>query len=232
MSTGVSVNIDILFADNHCLVVNKPARLLTLSDESGDETLLARARAYHFARQAPGKKGYLVPLHSLDRPVSGAVMFALSSKAASRLSEQMRGRDIGKTYLAVVEGRAPAKQGVLKGALLKDRERNVTTVVDASTQGAKSCELAYRVLGQKAGLTLVAVEPRTGRSHQIRVQLADAGMPIYGDVKYGASVAWNGQIALHARALAFTHPVSKAPVDIVAPVPAVWRDIWSGEFNV
>ena len=146
MNLGIEDNI--LWHDNHCLVVNKPARLLTVGDDSGDDTLLARVRAFNASRQAPGKKGYLVPLHSLDRPVSGAVMFALSSKAASRLSAQMRDRDIGKAYLAVVEGRPPAPRGVLKGALLKDRERNVTTVVKASTPGAKACELAYRVLGQ------------------------------------------------------------------------------------
>jgi 23S rRNA pseudouridine1911/1915/1917 synthase len=220
------ISSNVIWQDNHCLVVNKPARLLTLGDDSGDDTLLKLVREYHASRQAPGKKGYVAPLHSLDRPVSGAVMFALSSKAATRLAAQMRGRDIGKTYLALVEGRPPRESGVLTGALLKDRDRNVTTMVKAGTAGSKSCELAFRVVARREDVTLVAVAPKTGRSHQIRVQLADAGMPIYGDVKYGASVPWDGQIALHARALAFHHPVSKELVEVVAPLPAVWQSVW------
>ncbi|MBM4253021.1 MAG: RluA family pseudouridine synthase [Deltaproteobacteria bacterium] len=220
------ISSQVLWQDSHCLVVNKPARLLTLGDDSGDDTLLALVREFHASRQAPGKKGYVAPLHSLDRPVSGAVMFALSSKAASRLSAQMRGRDIGKTYLAIVEGTPPGPSGVLTGALLKDRDRNVTTMVQAGTAGSKSCELAFRVIARHGGLTLVAVAPKTGRSHQIRVQLADAGMPIYGDVKYGASVPWEGQIALHARALAFHHPITKELIEVVAALPPVWQSIW------
>jgi len=220
------ISSQVIWQDNHCLVVNKQARLLTLGDDSGDDTLLALVKEYNASKQAPGKKGYVAPLHSLDRPVSGAVMFALSSKAASRLSAQMRGRDIGKIYLAVVEGTPPGESGVLKGALLKDRDRNVTTMVHAGTTGSKSCELAFRVIARRGGLTLVAIAPKTGRSHQIRVQLADAGMPIYGDVKYGASVPWDGQIALHARALAFHHPISKELIEVVASLPPVWQSIW------
>ena len=224
--------LDILYLDNHCLVVNKPARVLTLGDESGDITLLQMVRSYHSAKQAPGKKGYLVPLHSLDRPVSGAVMFALSSKAASRLSEQMRGREIGKRYLAIVEGEVAVNSGILKGSLLKDRSRNLTTSVAPDVPGSKACELSYRVLGRDRGLTLLEVEPRTGRSHQIRVQLSAAGMPIYGDIKYGATQAWDGQIALHSRSLIFTHPVTKTEVRAVAPAPKNWQEIWSGELDV
>ena len=228
----MSTQLQVLFADNHCLVANKPARLLTLGDDSGDLTLLGLVRDYHSARQAPGKKGYVAPLHSLDRPVSGVVMFALSSKAAARLSEQMRSRRIAKTYLAIVEGEPPAASGVLTDTLLKDRERNLTAVVEDDTPGAKHCELAYRVVERRGRLSLLVVEPRTGRSHQIRVQLSQAGMPIYGDVKYGASQGWDGQIALHARAVTFTHPVNKTPVHVAAPVPEVWREIWAGGFHV
>jgi 23S rRNA pseudouridine1911/1915/1917 synthase len=158
-------------------------------------------------------------------------MFALSSKAAARLSEQMRSRRIEKVYLAVVEGR-PEPRAVLQAHLLKDKEANLTTVVSAGTGGAKACELSYRCLAVLGGRALLEVRPKTGRSHQIRVQLADAGLPIYGDVKYGASQAWDGQIALHALSVEFSHPVAKTPVSVKAPVPAVWSQIWAGDLDV
>ena len=221
--------LDILYEDGHCLVVVKPPRVLTASDRTGDETLLARARAFHAARQAPGKKGYVAPVHMLDRPVSGVVLFALSSKAAARLSDQFRSRRTGKVYRAVVEGDPPAAAGVLEDWLLKDRDANVVTVVPPGTAGAKPCRLAFRRLARAGALTLLEIRPETGRSHQIRVQLASRGLPIYGDVKYGASRGWDGVIALHALSLTFDHPVRKTPVTVTAPLPESWRAIWPGE---
>jgi 23S rRNA pseudouridine1911/1915/1917 synthase len=217
--------LTILYEDKHCLVAAKPARLLTASDETGDETLLAQARAYHFARQAPGKKGYLVPVHFLDRPVSGAVIFALSSKAAARLGAQLKGRAMEKVYCALVEGKAPAPSGELSDWLLKDHDANLVTVVPPGTADAKACKLAYRVLAEHGGLTLLEVRPATGRSHQIRVQLSSRGMPIFGDVKYGASAPWDGRIALHAWSVTFAHPVGQAPVTVTAPVPPYWAEL-------
>jgi 23S rRNA pseudouridine1911/1915/1917 synthase len=229
---AADLSLTVLFEDNHCLVVSKPPRLLTASDKTGDETLIERARAYNAAQQADGRKGYLAPLHMLDRPVSGAVMFAKSSKAASRLAEQFRAGRISKVYNALVEGRAPAPEGVLEDWLVKDRRTNVVTPARRETPGAKACRLDYRVLGAAGGLTWVEVRPRTGRSHQIRVQLAARGMPIYGDTKYGASCGWDGVIALHAVAVTFEHPVSKAPVTVRAPLPPAWRELWPGELDV
>lgn len=233
MRPDLAPTLRILYEDHHCLVVDKPARLITASDKTGDDTLLELARAYHFARQAPGKKGYLVPLHFLDRPVSGVVMFALSSKAAARISEQFRKGLVHKVYRAIVEGAAiSAAVHSVDSYLLKDRDRNVTTVVPAKTPGAKASLLTYQSLGQRGPLSLLEVRPKTGRSHQIRVQLAQSGLPIYGDVKYGASSLWEHQIALHALAVTFTHPVAKTAVTVSTPPPAIWQTIWPGVLDV
>lgn len=226
MTSASPAKYHVLFEDNHCIVVVKPARMLTASDKTGDETLLELVRQHNSARQAPGKKGYLVPIHFLDRPVSGVVMFACSSKGAERLNEQFRSRKIQKTYLAVVEGTPAPAAGELVDFLHKDHDSNITTRVRAGTPGAKESRLFYKTLGHKNGLSLLQINPITGRSHQIRVQLSGQGWPIYGDVKYGASRTWDGMIALHAHAVTFTHPTQKTPVTLQTPVPAEWEDIW------
>lgn len=216
----------VLFEDRHVIIASKPARLLTASDKTGDETLLEQVRAHNAARQADGKKGYLVPIHFLDRPVSGVVVFAASSKAASRLNEQFRAHRVEKIYRAVVEGEPAAPAGVLDDWLLKDRDDNVVTVVPPHTPGAKASQLAYKRLRTHAGRVLLELRPKTGRSHQIRVQLASRGMPIYGDRKYGASVAFDGMIALHAYQVLFDHPVTKERLTVTAPLPEAWGDLW------
>lgn len=221
-----SGDLVILFEDRHVIVAAKPARMLTASDKTGDETLLERVRAHNAERQAEGKKGYLVPLHFLDRPVSGIVMFAASSKAASRMNEQFRSHRIEKIYRAVVEGEPAAAAGILDDWLLKDRDDNVVTAVAPGTPGAKASQLAYKRLGHHAGRVLLELRPRTGRSHQIRVQLASRGMPIYGDRKYGASVGFDGMIALHAYQVRFEHPVTKEQMTLTAPLPAAWSALW------
>lgn len=224
--------LEILYADRHVLAVAKPPRLLTASDHSGDETLLERARAYHFARQAEGKKGYLVPVHFLDRPVSGVVLFALSSKAAARLSQAFREGRIQKTYRAVIEGSPGNSTAELEDVLLKDEATNITRSVAKGTPGGKLSRLSLRPLVSINRLTLLDIRPKTGRSHQIRVQLASRGWPIYGDVKYGASQSFHGQIALHARAMEFEHPVSKELMTIEAQIPSNWREFWPGDLDV
>lgn len=231
LATG---SLDVLYFDQHCLVVAKPARLLTASDKTGDETLISRAREWNAAQQAEGKKGYLAPLHMLDRPVSGVVMFARSSKAAARLSEQFRNGVIRKTYLAVVEGMpdqaliaAAAKPDgtVLEDWLLKDKDANTVAVARPHEPGAKACRLGFKLLKSANGLSLVELSPLTGRSHQIRVQLASRGLSIVGDVKYGARRSFDHAIALHALRVTFTHPVSKEPVTVTTPVPATWETL-------
>ena len=229
-------SFDILHFDRHLLVVAKPARLLTAGDATGDDTLLARVREWHQRELAGTKKGFLAPVHFLDRPVSGAVMFALSSKAAARLAAAFKASQIHKTYHALVECRAKhaalSSEPVLaEDWLLKDTDRNLVTVVPKGTPAAKACALTYRLLTTPSvhggGRAPLEVRPRTGRSHQIRVQLSSRGLSIYGDVKYGASVPWQGgAIALHARRLELAHPVGGAPLSITCPYPSGWSDIW------
>lgn len=228
-----TLKFDVLYEDRHCLVVCKPPRLLTVSDESGDETLLSLVREYNASRQAPGKKGYVAPIHMLDRPVSGVIMFALSSKAAARLSDVFRKRELEKIYLAVVETVPAVSQAVLIDYLLKDRDSNTSRVVHAGTADAKRCELSYKVLATGHGRALLEVKPVTGRSHQIRVQLSNAGFPIYGDMRYGSKVEFSGAIALHACRLEFQHPVTKEKLKISVPPPESWRSLMDyGAFDV
>jgi len=206
--------------------------MLTVSDDSGDETLLTLVREYNSRRQSPGKKGYVAPVHMLDRPVSGLVIFAVSSKAAARLSELFRSRHIEKVYLAIVEGVPRFLEEELVDYVIKDRESNTTKVVTPSTVGSKKCVLTYQLIRSFNGLSLLAVKPLTGRSHQIRVQLANAGTVIYGDRRYGSKEELDGAIALHALRLKFSHPVSSEEMSLYCEPPTRWQKLMPGEFNV
>jgi 23S rRNA pseudouridine1911/1915/1917 synthase len=217
----------ILLDDNHCLALNKPAGLLTQGDITGESNLFDQAKGYlrvHYSK--PGNV-YLGLLHRLDRPVSGAVLFAKTSKAAARLSEQFRTGAVEKVYMAVVAGTIHDSAGEWVDWLRKDETRNVVKVVGAGAAGAKEARLAFRVLEQHARTTLMELHPHTGRSHQLRVQLAARGLPILGDRKYGSHAivrALDGglRIALHAQRLTFTHPTRPEAISVVAPVPADW----------
>ncbi|MFY7930958.1 MAG: RluA family pseudouridine synthase [Oligoflexus sp.] len=222
----MSSDLSILFADRHLIAVNKPARTPVASDASGDDTLLEQVRLWNEARQVDGRKGYCVPIHFLDRPVSGLVLFGLSSKGAARLNEQFRSRSLQKTYLAVVCGRPSRAEGRLEHDLAKDKHQNLTRISHAKDPEAKRSILTYRVLGYHDELTLLEVRPETGRSHQIRVQLASLGTPIWGDVKYGAPETWNACIALHAWRLELSHPVGKETLCLEAPLPEYWASLW------
>ncbi len=219
--------LDILFEDNHCLAVNKPAGLLTQGDATGERTLIDEARAYLKMRyQKPGNV-FVGLVHRLDRPTSGVVLLARTSKGAERLSAQFRSGNIEKTYWAVVEGNIPDETGEWHDTLLKDEVRNVVSVVSAETPKAKPASLAFRVLGRSPGRTWVEVKPITGRSHQIRVQLAARGFSVVGDRKYGAASTLNAsdggwRVALHSRSLTFTHPTRQESISVVAPAPADW----------
>jgi len=150
------------------------------------------------------------------------VLFARTSKAASRLSEQFRVRSVEKTYVALVEGAVSPVEGTLRDRLVKDRARNVVAVVDDEDDDGQDCVLGYRRVRKLGRLTLVEIHPETGRSHQIRVQLAAQGWPIAGDRKYGSNVSVDGFIGLHASSLTFQHPVSRQPVTVAAEVPGAW----------
>ena len=218
--------LKILFQDQHLIIVAKPARLLVASDLSGDQTLLQQVRLWNAERQAPGKKGYCVPIHFLDRPVSGIVVFALSSKAAPRLNELFKQRRLQKIYVAIVEGRPPVDQGRLEHFLVKDKSNNLVRTASAKDPAGKHSILDYQVLAAQNSRTWIKVQPETGRSHQIRVQLASMGTPIVGDGKYGAKSSWEGRIALHAFRVRLRHPVGGQPLTIEADLPDYWNQIW------
>lgn len=210
-------DIPVLYEDNHLLIVCKPPNLPTQADRSGDPDLLTLLKADVKRRYAKPGEVYLGLVHRLDRPVGGLVVFARTSKAAGRLSAQLRGHALGRTYLAVVRG-APPDRARLEDFLLKDEASNTVRVADADTPQAKRAILNHRCLARAEGLALLEVTLETGRSHQIRVQLTHAGHPLWGDARYG-----NGrpgeQIALWGAALRLTHPTRGQPLCLTAPPP-------------
>lgn len=221
------MSLTIIQEDNHLLFVEKPVNMPVQEDQSHDEDLLAYLKDFIKIRdQKPGNV-YLSLVHRLDRPVGGTMVFAKTSKAASRLSDMLRRRAIDRTYLAVVRGQVSDNSGVLKGYMVKDRETNTSYLVDKSHKQGKSARLSYKRLAVSGNLSLLEVKLDTGRSHQIRVQLAGMGHPIYGDQKYGQAVNQPGQqIALWATSLELIHPVKKTPVKAIS-LPDLKAEPWS-----
>lgn len=216
-------SMDILFEDNHCLAIAKPAGSLSTHFQGKEETLDRAVKAY--LKKKYQKKGnvFLGVVHRLDRPVSGVLLFARTSKAAARLSKQFREGTIEKTYWAMVEGDWPKIAGSLEDWLLKDRDAGRVHVVEPRTQGSKLALLHYQRRGGLDDITWLEIRPQTGRGHQLRVQLAHAGHPIYGDAKYGSVHTFGKAIALHARSLTFFHPVRHEPITLTAELPKSWR---------
>ncbi|MBU0743500.1 MAG: RluA family pseudouridine synthase [Actinobacteria bacterium] len=211
----------ILFEDNHLLAVVKPAGLLVQGDSTGDPTLLTACKAYLKEKYRKPGNVYLGLVHRLDRPVSGVVLLARTSKAASRLSAQFRGLEVRKTYLAMIEGGPRAPRDTLTHHLAGRADaQGCTRCEDSPFADSREARLSYRTLAGDARRSLVLVEPATGRRHQIRAQFAAIGSPIAGDVKYGAAVRLpDHSIALHAWQLECAHPVGGAPLVLSAPPP-------------
>jgi 23S rRNA pseudouridine1911/1915/1917 synthase len=244
------IDLEILYEDNHLLGVNKPAGLLSQGDRTADPSLVDAVT--HDLKTRYDKPGnvYVGLLHRLDRPASGVMLLAKTGKAARRLSEQFRAGTIGKTYWAIVEGNPKDEAGKWSDVLTKDSRTyrsqvqplpvgesanpiaRVTDEIDvdlAGIAGGKAASVEYRVLEQWRRSSKLELRPLSGRSHQLRVQLASRGLPIVGDVKYGAKQrlkALDGgmRIALHARQITFSHPIRREAITIVAPVHEDWPE--------
>ena len=202
-------DLTILHEDNHIIVVLKPQNVPSCEDESKDKDMLTMIKEY--IKQTYNKQGnvYLGLVHRLDRPTGGVMVFAKSSKAAARLSEQMKNGDFEKRYYTVLVGEPKEEKATLTHYLKKNAVNNMVYVCPATVIGAKMARLDYTVLEVKDGLSLTDVRLHTGRSHQIRVQMSSMGTPVLGDMRYGGEKAKKGYLALWAYYLAFTHPVSK-----------------------
>ena len=215
-------DITVLYEDNHLLVVLKPQNVPTQGDSSGDADLLNMLKKYLVEKYNKKGDAYLGLVHRLDRPTGGVMVFAKTSKAAARISAQIRDTDgeFEKTYLAVVSGK-PTQTGKIEHFLAKDEKLNMVTVVPSSLEGAKKAESVIKVLDERDGLSLVSVNLITGRSHQARVQLKALGSPIAGDVKYaGNKLVKSPHLALWAYKLVFTHPVTGEKLRFLALPPA------------
>lgn len=207
---GEKMNIKILFEDNHIIVIEKPINVPTQEDESGDIDMLSLVKQYIKEKYNKPGNVFLGLVHRLDRPVGGVMIFARTTKAASRLSEQVRGRQFKKTYLAIVHGKPEKQKDTLTNYLLKDSNTNTVKIVRKDVAEAKEAILDYEVLQTIEGLSLLKINLRTGRPHQIRVQLTNIGNPLWGDQKYGQQLNKPGQqIALWASEIAIVHPITK-----------------------
>jgi 23S rRNA pseudouridine1911/1915/1917 synthase len=211
---------DILFEDNHLIAVNKRAGDIVQIDETGDEPLDEQVKKYIAKKYSKPNGAFLGVVHRLDRPVSGVILFAKTSKALERINLMFKSREMKKTYWAVVRNRPQPTEGNLVHWLIKNSQKNVTKAYDKEVAGSQRAELNYKLVGELNGYYLIEVDPITGRPHQIRVQLSTLDCPIVGDNKYGyPRGSLLKSICLHAHKLQFIHPVKKELVSIFAPLP-------------
>lgn len=211
-----------VYIDNHILVINKPAGLLSQADRTGDMDVLSIWKMYIKDRFHKPGNVFLGLVHRLDRPASGLMILARTSKAAARLSAAFARREVVKEYYAIVEGDVHI-QGILTDYLVKEEGRVRTAA--KTDDGARYAELRLSAVESRRGLTLVKIQLQTGRSHQIRVQLSQRDMPILGDMRYGASRELDGKnLALHAFRLGLEHPVRLVPLEWKAPIPVSWPE--------
>lgn len=217
----------VVYEDNHIIVVNKLASEIVQGDKTGDQPLSEMVKSYLKEKyQKPGNV-FVGVTHRLDRPVSGLVIFAKTSKALSRLNDMFRNGDVKKTYWAIVKNKPKDCVGELTHFMVRNEKQNKSYAYDREVPNSKKAVLDYRLIGHSLNYYLLEVDLKTGRHHQIRCQLAKMGSPIKGDLKYGSPRSNpDGSICLHARRVVFIHPISKEKIELEAPLPE--GNLWKG----
>lgn len=227
--------MQVIYEDNHIIIVSKQSGEIVQGDKTGDMPLSETVKAYIKEKYAKPGAVFLGMVHRLDRPVSGLVVFARTSKALSRLNDMFRNGEVHKTYWAIVQSRPPQDEGMLEHWLVRNEQQNKSYAYDHERPRAKKAVLKYRLIGQSDRYYLLEVHLLTGRHHQIRCQLAAMGCPIKGDLKYGAKRSNpDGSISLLARRVEFVHPVSKETIAVEAPLPedCLWEKIVIKDSNI
>lgn len=220
---------DVLFEDNHFIAVNKRGGDIVQVDNTGDRSLEDMVNAFLTQKYNKPNGAFVGVIHRLDRPVSGMILLAKTSKGLDRMNRLFHDRKVQKTYLAVVKNKPPHRSGKLTNWLLRDRKKMITKAYDREVKNGSYAELDYEIIGQLDGYYLLKINPLTGRTHQIRSQLAYMGCPIVGDNKYGyPRGSLMRTICLHSRALTFVHPIKEEPMEIKAPLP---KDGFWEKFN-
>jgi len=210
----------VLYEDNHIIAINKSSSEIVQGDKTGDQPLSETIKAYLKEKYNKPGEVFLGVTHRLDRPVSGVVLFAKTSKALTRLNEMFRNQEVKKTYWAIVKDKPEQPEGRLEHYLTRNEKQNKSVAYDKERPDAKKAALSYRLIAHSDTYYLLEIQLETGRHHQIRCQLAKMGCPIKGDLKYGFPRSNpNGGISLHARSIEFVHPVSKELIQLTAPVP-------------
>jgi 23S rRNA pseudouridine1911/1915/1917 synthase len=223
----VQNSLEVLYEDNHVIAVNKRPSDIVQGDKTGDTPLSDFVKEYVKKKYNKPGEVFIGTVHRIDRPVSGIVLFARTSKALARLNQMFQSKEIQKTYWAVVKNRPAKESGKLIHYLKKNEAKNMSRAFEKEQPGALRSELDYKILSSSDNYYLLEINPHTGRHHQIRVQLSAMGCPIKGDLKYGFNRSnKDASIHLHARKIEFIHPVKKEPVVIVAPPPneVLWNE--------
>ena len=217
----------VVYEDNHIIVVNKTASEIVQGDKTGDTPLSEMVKEYLKVKYNKPGNVFVGVTHRLDRPVSGVVVFAKTSKALSRLNDMFRLGEVKKTYWAIVKDRPKELEGELTHGMVRNEKQNKSYAYDKERPNSKKAILRYKLIGHSQNYHLLEVDLQTGRHHQIRCQLAKMGCPIKGDLKYGSPRSNpDGSICLHARRVTFVHPVSKEVIDVTAPLPS--GNLWNG----
>lgn len=221
--------MDVLYEDNHIIIINKAAGEIVQGDKTGDKSLCDTMKQYIKEKYAKPGNVFIGLPHRLDRPVSGVVVFAKTSKALERLNNMFRDGNVKKIYWAITKGKPLPAQGEISSWILRNEKINKSFSHPKEVKGSKHALLFYRHIASSQNYNLIEVELKTGRHHQIRCQLSSIGCPIKGDLKYGAQRSNpDGSISLHARYIEFTHPVSKELIKVTAPLPAdrLWQSFY------